>query len=78
MKLSNSTKCQLTADKVLEVAEGINKHWKKMRVCHNVAESINNVAHRQSISYSESTSLLVKIHCEGNSIETKAYEGKFH
>ena len=49
-----------------------------MRVCYNVAESVNDVPHRQSISYSESISLLVKIHHEGNSIEVKAYKGQFH
>ena len=51
MKLSNSIKCQLTADKVLKVAEDVDKCREKMRVCYNVAESINDVPHRQSISY---------------------------
>ena len=57
-----------------------------MRVCHNVTESVNNAPHRQRISYSESTSLLVKIHCEeeiplkqrlvkNNFIKAKAYKG---
>ena len=78
MKLSNSTKCQLTADKILRKAEDVNKCWKKMRICYNIAESINDVLHRQSISYSESTSLLVKIHYEGNSIKAKACKGQFH
>ena len=49
-----------------------------MRVCHNVTESVNDVPHRQSISYSESTSLLVKIYCKGNSIKVKACKGQFH
>ena len=72
MKLSNFTECQLTADKVLRVTEGINKCWKKIRVCHNVTESINDVLHRQSISYSESISLLVKRLVKGNFIKAEA------
>ena len=59
---SNFTKCQLTVDKVLRVVRGIDKRWEKVRVCHNVAESINEVLHRQSISHCKSTSLLVKFH----------------
>ena len=78
MKLSNSIKCQLTAGKVSEVAEGINKCREKMRVCYNVTESVNDMPHRQSISYSESTSLLVKRLVKGNPIELKACKGKFH
>ena len=55
-----------------------------MRVCYNVTESVNDVSYRQRISYSESISLLVKIHCKGNSIKLKAYNSeiitvrKFH
>ena len=36
-----------------------------MRIYYNVTESVNDVPHRQSISYSESTSLLAKFHCKG-------------
>ena len=82
MKLSNFTKCQLTAGKVSGVAGSIDKHWKKMRVCHNVAKSVNEVPHRQSISHGvykpvseiPSRQRLVK----GNSIEAEACKGKFH
>ena len=49
-----------------------------MRVCHNVAESVNDIPYRQSIGHSESTSLLVKRLAKGNSIKAEAYEGKFH
>ena len=49
-----------------------------MRVCHNVAKSVNEVPHKQSIDYSESISLLVKRLVKGNSIEAEACEGKFH
>ena len=49
-----------------------------MRICYNVAESVNDVLYRQSISYSKSISLLVKIHCEGNFIKVKTYKGQFH
>ena len=73
MKLSNFTKCQLTVDKILKVAEGVDKSQKKMRICYNVAESINKVPYRQSISYSESTSLVVKI-----PLKQKLVTVKFH
>ena len=49
-----------------------------MRVCHNVAESINDMPYRQSIGHSESISLLAKMLVKGNSIEAEACEGKFH
>ena len=73
-KPSNSTKCQLTAGKVPGEAGGVDKRREKMRVCHNVAESVNKVPHGRSISHSESTSLLAKIHREGNSIEASRKE----
>ena len=73
-KLSNFIKCQLTADKVLKITEDVNKCWKKMRVCHNVVKSVNDVLYRQSISYSESTSLLVKRLAKSNFIEVKTYK----
>ena len=47
------------------MAEDVNKSQKKTKICYNVTESVNKVPYRQRISYSESTSLLVKIHCEG-------------
>ena len=78
MKLNNFTKCQLTAGKVSKVAEGINKHWEKMRVCHNMVKGVNDVLYRQSISHSESISLLAKRLVKGNSIKAKACEGQFH
>ena len=52
MKLSNFIKCQLMVDKVSGVAGGVNKHREKMRVCHNVAESVNDMPHGQSIGHS--------------------------
>ena len=67
MELSNFTKCQLTVDKVLKVAEGVDKCWEKMRVCHNVVKSVNEVPHRQSIS-----------HGVYKPVSEKACEGKFH
>ena len=78
MKISNFTKCQLTADKVLRIAEDVDKYWEKMRICYNVTESVNNMPYRQSISYSESTSLLAKRLMKGNFIEAGACEGQFH
>ena len=78
VELNNFIKCQLMTDKVLREAEGVDKCWKKTRVCYNVTESVNNVPYEQRISYSESISLLAKIHCEGNFIEVKACKGQFH
>ena len=67
VKLKNSTKCQLTADKVSEVTEGVDKCQEKMRVCYNVAKSVNEVPHRQSIS-----------HGVCKPVSEEACEGKFH
>ena len=66
-ELSNSIKYQLTVNKVLGVAGGIDECWEKMRVCHNVAKSVNEVPHRQSIS-----------HDVYKPVSEEACEGKFH
>ena len=67
VKLKNFTKCQLTADKVSGVAEGVDKCQEKMRVCHNVVKSVNEVLYRQSIS-----------HDVYKPVSEEACKGKFH
>ena len=49
-----------------------------MKVCYNVTKSVNEVLHRQSISYSESTSLLVKRLVKSNFIKAEACKEQFH